>query len=100
MTITPIAPSALMPTAGGMPQIDAAGTGDSSFIQVINRMLKDTNALQGQADQAVQNLALGHEEQFHNVMLSVAKADLNFHMILEVRNRLTDAYQEVMHMQF
>ena len=42
---------------------------------------------------------MGQTDNLHSVMLAVAKADLSFRTILEVRNRLTDAFQEIMRMQ-
>jgi len=57
------------------------------------------NAQQASADQAVHQLALGQTDNLHGVMLEVAKADLGFRLFLEIRNRLTDALQEVLHMQ-
>ena len=51
------------------------------------------------SEQAIANLAAGRADNLHNVMLSMAKADLSFHLVLELRNRLTDAYREVMSMQ-
>ena len=38
-------------------------------------------------------------ENLHSVMLQAAQADLSFRLILEIRNRLTEAYQEIMKMQ-
>ena len=58
----------------------------------------EANASQ-QADQAIQAMATGSADGLHTVSLAVARADLNFRLILEVRNRLTEAYQEVMRMQ-
>lgn len=54
---------------------------------------------QANADQAVQDLALGRTDSVHGVMLAVAKADLSFHLFLEIRNRLTEALQQIMQMQ-
>ena len=51
------------------------------------------------ADQAIQDLVLGKTDNIHNVMLAVAGADLSFRMILEIRNRLTAAAQEILRMQ-
>jgi flagellar hook-basal body complex protein FliE len=66
---------------------------------MIDHLLAGANTQQVQADQAVRDLASGRADNIHNVMLAVAKADLSFHMILEIRNRLTEAYQEIMRMQ-
>ena len=42
---------------------------------------------------------MGETDNLHSVMLQMAQADLAFRLVLEVRNRLTEAYQEVMKMQ-
>src|SRR5262249_10525521 len=74
-------------------------TSPSAFGGLLDRLLSQVNQQQTQADQAVQNLALGQTDQLHNVLLEVAKADLAFRLALEIRNRLADAYQEVTKMQ-
>ena len=67
---------------------------------MMERLLEGMSTQEAKADQAVQDLALGKEDNMHNVMIAVAKADLNFRLILEIRNRLTDAFQSVMQMQY
>jgi flagellar hook-basal body complex protein FliE len=69
------------------------------FGQLMDGLLKDVSAQQLQADSAVRGLAAGRTDSLHNVMLSLAQADLSFRLVLEIRNRLTDAYQEIMRMQ-
>lgn len=76
---------------------DAAPTG--AFGKMLQHYLGQATTQQAQADQAVLDLAMGRTEEVHQVMLAVAKADLTFRTILEVRNRLTEAYQEVIRMQ-
>lgn len=74
-------------------------TGGASFDGLMNRLLQSATGPQREADQAVQHLAMGKTDQLHQVLLSVAKADLTFRLMLEVRNRLTEAYQEIQRMQ-
>jgi flagellar hook-basal body complex protein FliE len=62
-------------------------------------MLDTHGREQAQAVQAVQDLALGKNDDVHNVAMALARSDISFRMILEVRNRLEQAYQEVMRMQ-
>lgn len=69
------------------------------FGQLVQALLQRAGVEYAQANQAVQNLALGRTENLHEVLLSVAQADLTFRMILEIRNRLTEAYQEILRMQ-
>ena len=66
---------------------------------MLGQFLNDASGQQTHAEQAVQSLAAGRSENVHNVMLSMARADLSFHLVLEIRNRLSDAYQEIMRMQ-
>lgn len=51
------------------------------------------------ADAAVRRLALGEEQNVHTVMLSIERAQLSFEFVVQVRNRLLEAYQDVMRMQ-
>ncbi len=71
-----------------------------SFSELITNVLKEANLEQHQADAALQGLVTGKVDNVHDVVLSVAKADLTFRFLLEVRNRLTEAYQEISRMQF
>src|SRR4051812_22773971 len=86
---------------GGMPAAasSSASPGVSGasdlFNNLIDRFVGEANVQQIQADQSVQDLALGKTDSMHQVLLEVAKADLAFRLVLEVRNRLTEAYQEI-----
>jgi flagellar hook-basal body complex protein FliE len=52
-----------------------------------------------QADQDVAALASGNVQSLHEVMIHMEEAKLSFQLLAQVRNRLLDAYQEVMRMQ-
>ena len=51
------------------------------------------------AEGAVRDLALGRSENLHNVMLELEQARLSVEVVVQVRNRLLEAYQEIMRMQ-
>lgn len=72
--------------------------GQSGFVRALNGLLAGANAEDAKAEQAVRDLAAGRTDNLHGVALAVARADLSFRMVLELRNRLSDAYQEVMRM--
>jgi flagellar hook-basal body complex protein FliE len=72
--------------------------GDGPFARVINKFLGESSAKQAAADQAIVDLATGKTENIHEVMLAVTKADLTFRTILQVRNRVIEAYQEITRM--
>ena len=73
--------------------------GESSFARTITSLLQDVNAQQLQSDHSLQQLVTGETDNVHNVVLAVAKADLSFRLVLEIRNRLIESYQEIMRMQ-
>ncbi len=72
--------------------------GEGGFARTIDQLLSEANGLNGQAIQQTVDLAVGKTENVHDVMLTVAKADLSFRLILEIRNRLTEALQEILRM--
>jgi flagellar hook-basal body complex protein FliE len=87
--------SPLLPT----PSLQMPGdTTGGLFSNVLETMLGQAASQQQTADQAVVDLAMGKTDSLHNVVLEVAKADIAFHLMLEIRNRLSDAYSEVMKM--
>jgi flagellar hook-basal body complex protein FliE len=51
------------------------------------------------ADNDVRMLAAGQATSLHDVMIHMEEAKLSFQLLAQVRNRLLDAYQEVMRMQ-
>lgn len=71
----------------------------SGFATVLNGLLDGNRVASANADNAVRDLATGEAQDLHTVSLAVAQADLSFRLILELRNRLADAFQEVSRMQ-
>ncbi len=61
--------------------------------------LKAVNTSLVGADHEVQQLAVGEAGSLHEVMIHLEEAKLSFQLLAQVRNRLLDAYQEVMRMQ-
>ena len=55
--------------------------------------------LQQQAQQQVGSLVSGQSQDLHTAMIAVEKADLSFQLMLQVRNKIVQAYQEVSRMQ-
>jgi flagellar hook-basal body complex protein FliE len=81
-----------------LPTPSTEGTTGNLFSNVLQNMLGHAAAQQQTADQAVLDVASGRTDNLHQVVLEVAKADIAFRLMLEIRNRLSDAYQEVMKM--
>jgi|SRR6185503_21149830 len=70
-----------------------------SFGEVLKDSLKQVNSLQQEADASIQSLATGGEASLHDTMLAIQKAELSFKLMMQVRNKIVEAYQEVIRMQ-
>ncbi len=79
-------------------RISPAG-GDLPFAKVMNQFLSEVDQHQQVVTQGVNDLAAGKTDNIHEIALNVAQADIAFRMIMEVRDKLISAYQEVMRMQ-
>lgn len=70
-----------------------------SFSDTLKEAIGTVNELQKNADTAAQNLATGRTDNIAEVMIATEKADLALRLMMQVRNKMIDAYQEVMKMQ-
>lgn len=70
-----------------------------SFFEYLNDALQGVDQLQKDASAGAQKLALGDEEYLHNTVLNYEKASLALQLTLEIRNRIVEAYQELMRIQ-
>jgi flagellar hook-basal body complex protein FliE len=70
--------------------------GGPSFKDTMNGFLNDVNAMQVKADESIKKMATGQINDVHEVMSSVEQANTAFNMMMEIRNKVMDAYQEVM----
>jgi flagellar hook-basal body complex protein FliE len=100
--ITPIGSSTsapIFPTPGPSPVAPApAASGEGSFTSMITNMIDETQAAQGKADSAVQGLISGQTQDIHQVMLAMEQARLSMLMMVEMRNKVVEAYQELSRM--
>lgn len=71
----------------------------NSFASVLGQMVSDVNAEQGASAQAVSALQSGQSVPLHQTVIAMEEANISFQLMVEVRNRLMDAYQEIMRMQ-
>lgn len=86
-----IAPSVSLPQIGSKPP----GTFQSVFEEAIGQVGK----YQQNAQQATARFLSGEDEELHHVAIAGQQADLAFQLFMEVRNKVVNAYQEVMRMQ-
>ncbi len=88
--------SALKPTLPS--QSGAAKPAGSDFGDALKQAVSSLGQLGQQADASSMKLAAGQPIDIHEVMLNTEQASLGFSMALQVRNKLVDAYQEIMRM--
>ena len=74
------------------------GTG-LSFEELLESSMKSVNDLQQDSDKMVNRLATGDVDDISEVVLSAQRAEFALRMIIEVRNKLVDAYQQLGRMQ-
>jgi flagellar hook-basal body complex protein FliE len=98
MDVPQIGPIGIGPTLDMVCRPSPGPTPDGPFARAVDKYLHEAREKQQVADQAVMDLATGKTENIHEVMLAVTKADLTFRTVLQVRNRLTEAYQEITRM--
>ena len=72
---------------------------EKSFLDYVAEGVKTVNDIQTNADKMSTNLATGKQENIHETMLAVSQAELSFKLMVQIRNKALEAYQEVMRMQ-
>jgi flagellar hook-basal body complex protein FliE len=72
----------------------------SGFGAVLSTALQQVNQLAGGADQQVGSLLQGRSADMSTVMIAVEKADVAFQLMMQVRNKIVSAYQDIEKMQF
>ena len=96
MSIEAIDPNAIMSAAPIQTRI---GSAPADFSDWLSGQIENVNRQIVDADAEVQKLAVGDATNLHQVMIALEKARLTFEMVVQVRNKLLDAYQDVMRMQ-
>jgi flagellar hook-basal body complex protein FliE len=65
----------------------------------LNKALGEVNELQQKADQAIQQLVGEGKGDLQETMVALEKADVSFRLMMQIRNKVLEAYQEIMRMQ-
>jgi flagellar hook-basal body complex protein FliE len=80
--------------------MDSVGGGEgASFADTLKNAVGSVNELSKQSEVQMQKLATGETKNIPEVMISVEKANVAFKLLMQVRNKVIDAYQEIMKMQ-
>ena len=82
-----------------LPALDSAPA-DGGFSGVLSNVLQQVNQLSGGAEQQIGSLLKGGNTDMSSVMIAVEKADVAFQLMMQVRNKIVSAYQDIEKMQF
>lgn len=74
-------------------------SGPASFASVLKSKLTDLNAQQADAGKASEDMATGRVDDVAQTMLRIEQANVSLQMATQVRNKVIEAYQEVLRMQ-
>jgi flagellar hook-basal body complex protein FliE len=71
---------------------------DASFEDAIKSALKEVSQIQNEAEKAIEDFAKGEVKDIHTVVIAMEKADVSLQTLLQVRNKLLTAYEDIMRM--
>jgi len=74
-------------------------TDSNSFSSLLGKMVSEVNAQQQTAGQTVNALQSGASVPLHQAVISMEEASVSFQLMVQVRNKLLESYQEIMRMQ-
>ncbi len=72
---------------------------ESNFMNLIKNYIDDVNEKQIDSDKTIERFLKGEEKDITKVVLSMEKADVSLQLFLQIRNKLVQAYQDIMRMQ-
>jgi flagellar hook-basal body complex protein FliE len=98
---SPISSLRILPADAGASSLQpAADSSQAGFRDVLHSAIDDIQQLEGQAETKVAGVIDGNGADVHSAMIAVEKADLSFQLMMQVRNKIVSAYQEISRMQF
>lgn len=86
--------SAYVPKEGQTKTGSSGGFSDALF-----KAVAEVNSVHQNADKTILNVQAGHTDGLHEAIIALEKADVSFRTMLAVRNKLIEAYQDIMRMQ-
>lgn len=100
MTVPIIPPQGVVsPLERGLGRPIGAGSGEAPFGDLLKRALGDVVGMQQDKEQIIGAFLRGEPVELHQVMAAAEEASLSLEILVETRNKLTDAYKSVMNMQ-
>jgi flagellar hook-basal body complex protein FliE len=96
----PVAPLRILPAEMETPASRPSGAGESDFMETLRGAMDQVEGIQQTAESKVSSLLEGNGMDVHSALIAVEKADLSFQLMMQVRNKIVAAYQEISRMQF
>ena len=78
----------------------AAGGDKNDFVRTLDGVMNQVDDASGDAQSKVREMLQGNGQDLHTAMIAVEKADLSFQLMMQVRNKIIQAYQTISQMQF
>jgi len=99
--IPPISGPPLDISSGNETSAPSTGTGaGSDFLNELRGAVDQVSQLQSDASTKVSSMLSGNGQDIHSTMIAVQKADLAFELMVEMRNKIVSAYQEISRIPF
>lgn len=71
----------------------------TTFSDILRNSVEKVNELQTQANTSIHELVAGRTKNIHETLLTIERADNSLKLMMQVRNKILDAYREIMRMQ-
>ena len=91
--------------AGSMPKSvtslsskEPVNDGKTNFAKFVDKYISEVDSLQQESDTAITQLLSGKNQDINSVVAAVAKADISFKLLVNVRNKIIEAYKQTMNM--
>lgn len=68
---------------------------EKGFSDLLQNAIEEVNQLQTEADQSIRSLLTGESQDMHQTILAVQRADTSFKVMMQVRNKIIEAYKEL-----
>jgi flagellar hook-basal body complex protein FliE len=96
---SPVSSLRILPAAENVAEQTASASG-GDFAGTLREAMNEMGNLSSQAESKVSSVLEGDGTDVHTALIAVEKADLSFQLMMQVRNKIVSAYQEISRMQF
>ena len=73
---------------------------ETGFVKTLQETMQKVDGLQTEAEKQVEGMVPDQGADVHSAMIAVEKADLSFQLMMQIRNKIVDAYQQISQMPF